>query len=322
MNVFDAFEDKVSHVFGDVDNAQIPPVSFKKIAKTAVRKMKEEALDVEGAPVAPVLYTILISSDDDAVMRPLYANLCGETESFLKTKAREKGYYLSGKPLVRFMVDPSLEKGKFAVFAEIADTQRLEDLRAEEQAFLRNSTVLGGAAQPAQSQNVRGYEPDDAGLGFVPEDLPSSYASATPRYASAPLVSSLPASSLSSKDSQLATPPTQKRQYANAQVTSRAINARPSVSTCMLIDRTTGQTYTATQTTVIGRQHQGNNIVLNDTNVSRRHAQLSHKGHNWYLEDLGSTNGCMVNGEEVDVIKLKTGDRITIGVTTLEVRID
>ena len=327
MNVFDAFEDKVSRLFGDVNNAQVPPVSFKKIAQSAVKKMKEYAVDVDGTPVAPVLYTILISSGDDAVMRPMYESLCEETESFLKKKAREKGYYLSGKPLVRFMVDPTLQKGKFAVFAETVDTQRLEELRAEEHAFLNNSSVLGGAAQPAPSHaDSRMFEGDDAGLGFVPEDLPSSYAKPEPshHYASTPLVSSLPAPAPNVQpDVALATPPTQRRATATPQVPSRSMGApKPAASTCMLIDRATGRTYTTTETTVIGRQRSGDNIVLNDTNVSRRHAQISHKGQSWYLEDLGSTNGCQVNGVDVDVAKLKTGDKITVGITTLEVRID
>ncbi len=325
MNVFDAFEDKVSRLFGDVNNAQVPPVSFKKIAQNAVKKMKEYAVEVDGTPVAPVLYTILISSGDDAIMRPMYGTLCEETADFLKKKAREKGYYLSGKPLVRFMVDPSLKKGKFAVFAETVDSQRLEELRAEEHAFLNNSSFLGGAAQNAFQVNKDEYEDDDAGLGFVPEDLPSSYAKpAQPKhYTSTPLVSTLPAPTPNVQpEAALATPPTQKRAVATAQVPSRAMSAKPAESTIMLIDRSTGRTYTATETTVIGRQRQGDNIVLNDTNVSRRHAQISHKGQNWYLEDLGSTNGCQVNGEDVDVAKLKTGDRITVGITTLEVRID
>ncbi len=326
MNVFDAFEEKVSHLFGDVNDAQVLPVSFKKIAKTAVKKMKEYAVDVDGTPVAPVLYTILVASSDDAVMRPVYETLCEETASFLKKKAREKGYYLSGKPLVRFMVDPTLQKGKFAVFAETVDTQKLETLRAEEHAFLNNSTVLGGAAQPTSAFNDNNeYSDEESGLTFVPEDLPSSNAPIEPKHTPAPtpLVNSLPASAPNvNADAALVTPPTQKRAFVTPQVPSRSLQAKPSESTCMLIDRTSGRTYTATETTVIGRQRQGDNIVLNDSNVSRRHAQISHKGQNWYLEDLGSTNGCQVNGIDVDVAKLKTGDQITIGLTTLDVRID
>ncbi len=324
MNVFDAFEDKVSHLFGDVNNAQVPPVSFKKIAQTAVKKMNAYAVDVDGTPVAPVLYTILISSGDDAVMRPMYPTLCEETAAFLKKKAREKGYFLSGKPLVRFMVDPSLQKGKFAVFAETVDTLHLEELRAEEKAFLSGSSILGGAAQ-SNPEPHKHYEDDEAGLSFMPDDIPvpPSKSDELKPIPSAPLVtpSATPIASAAAM-SEPVTPPTQRRPMAHAQVPSRNISTPRTASSCMLIDRASGRTYTATETTVIGRQRQGDNIVLNDTNVSRRHAQISHKGQSWYLEDLGSTNGCQVNGVDVDVAQLKTGDLITLGVTTLEVRID
>ncbi len=305
MNVFDAFEDQVSHLFGDVNSAQVPPVSFKKIAKTAVKKMQEAVIDVEGTPVAPVLFTVLVSSGDDALMHSSYGALCEETAVFLKKKIREKGYYLSGKPLVRFMVDPSLKKGKFAVFAETVDTQRLEKLRAEENAFLKHAAPSHMTA-PA-------FEGEEAGLGFVPEDESASAMDAPkPRRM---------AHAAPSED-EMITPPTQKRSFVGAQVPSRSIAPNANESTLMLIDRSTGRTYSTTNTTVIGRQRQGDNIVINDTNVSRRHAQLSHKGQSWYLEDLGSTNGCQVNGEDIDVAKLKTGDLIVLGVTTLEVRID
>ncbi len=321
MNVFDAFEDKVSHLFGDVNNAQMLPVSFKKIAQTAVRKMKDNIIEVDGTPVAPVLYTILVSSGDDATMRSSYSALCNETADFLKKKSREKGYYLSGRPLVRFMVDPSLKKGKFAVFAEAVDTQRLETLRSEEMAFLNNSNTLGGAAQKATADDAPHFEGDDAGLGFVPDEIPTSdsgdsQASAS-HFATPVNVQPAPAPAPA-----VVAPPTQKRPFVNNQVPSRSINQTPKVSTCMLIDRASGRTYTTTETTIIGRQRQGDNIVLNDTNVSRQHAQISHKGANWYLEDLGSTNGCQVNGVDVEVAQLHTGDLLTLGITNLEVRID
>ncbi|MBE7552439.1 MAG: FHA domain-containing protein [Anaerolineales bacterium] len=39
----------------------------------------------------------------------------------------------------------------------------------------------------------------------------------------------------------------------------------------------------------------GNDLVLNDRFVSTRHARLSWDGVEWWLEDLGSRNGTLVN---------------------------
>jgi hypothetical protein len=42
-----------------------------------------------------------------------------------------------------------------------------------------------------------------------------------------------------------------------------------------------------------------NDIVINDPEVSRRHARLFLQGNNFVLEDLGSTNGTAVNGQRL-----------------------
>ena len=42
-----------------------------------------------------------------------------------------------------------------------------------------------------------------------------------------------------------------------------------------------------------------NDLVLNDNLVSGRHARLRWDGAGWWLEDLGSKNGTLVNGERI-----------------------
>lgn len=54
-------------------------------------------------------------------------------------------------------------------------------------------------------------------------------------------------------------------------------------------------------------------IVLTDPNASRNHAELSKKGEEWWVIDLGSTNGTLVNGALVKERRLQPGDRIKIG---------
>ncbi|MGH9101763.1 MAG: FhaA domain-containing protein [Acidimicrobiales bacterium] len=58
-------------------------------------------------------------------------------------------------------------------------------------------------------------------------------------------------------------------------------------------------------------------VVLDDPNVSRRHAELRRDGERVMLVDLGSTNGTVVNGLPVGSRRLADGDRITLGRTTL-----
>ena len=68
------------------------------------------------------------------------------------------------------------------------------------------------------------------------------------------------------------------------------------------------------QTYTIGRA-QTNDLILQDTTVSRQHAVLRFTGEGWVIEDQGSTAGCLVNGRRVDQQRLKNGDQLQIGST-------
>jgi hypothetical protein len=59
-------------------------------------------------------------------------------------------------------------------------------------------------------------------------------------------------------------------------------------------------------------------VVLDDANVSRQHAELRPRGGGWTIGDLGSTNGVAVNGMRIERPQtLRPGDRIEIGTTLL-----
>jgi hypothetical protein len=58
-------------------------------------------------------------------------------------------------------------------------------------------------------------------------------------------------------------------------------------------------------------------LVVNDTNVSRRHASIQRSGQQFVLTDLGSTNGTLLNGKKVSQSILQAGDVVTVGTTKL-----
>ncbi|MFZ1398343.1 MAG: FHA domain-containing protein [Candidatus Promineifilaceae bacterium] len=65
----------------------------------------------------------------------------------------------------------------------------------------------------------------------------------------------------------------------------------------------------------IGRSA-NNGIVVNDAEISRRHAQLTPQGGTYVLEDLGSTNGSFINGIRLhQPTALKHGDSVEFGDT-------
>ena len=63
-------------------------------------------------------------------------------------------------------------------------------------------------------------------------------------------------------------------------------------------------------------------LVIDDPNISRRHAELRSEGESWRVIDLGSTNGIKVNRRRVDEAALRTGDRITLGITDLDFELE
>ncbi|CAN5428773.1 GGDEF domain-containing protein [soil metagenome] len=67
---------------------------------------------------------------------------------------------------------------------------------------------------------------------------------------------------------------------------------------------------------IIGRASTAH-IKLGDDGVSRKHARVVADGGAVRIEDLGSSNGTLVNGVRVDVQQLKDGDKIQIGSTTI-----
>jgi pSer/pThr/pTyr-binding forkhead associated (FHA) protein len=67
----------------------------------------------------------------------------------------------------------------------------------------------------------------------------------------------------------------------------------------------------------MGRSRQCD-LMLDDPNVSRTHAEVRPRGGSWVLTDLGSTNGSRLNGRQVDGSEvLKPGDQIELGTSRI-----
>jgi hypothetical protein len=68
---------------------------------------------------------------------------------------------------------------------------------------------------------------------------------------------------------------------------------------------------------VIGRSRDCD-VVLDDAGISRRHAHIHPTVQGWAIEDLGSTNGVLLNGELLRGSRpLQLGDRIELGTTEI-----
>ncbi len=73
--------------------------------------------------------------------------------------------------------------------------------------------------------------------------------------------------------------------------------------------------------TVIGRRKDCD-LCIPVINVSRKHCQLNQDQGTLTVRDLGSRNGTLVNGSEVNEAELQPGDKLAIGPLSFAVQID
>jgi pSer/pThr/pTyr-binding forkhead associated (FHA) protein len=81
-----------------------------------------------------------------------------------------------------------------------------------------------------------------------------------------------------------------------------------------------GEVYALADEVTVGRAPGCGVVLEEDTFVSQVHARLFRRGRETYVEDLGSTNGTLVNGERIDeVTRLQRGDQVQFGNTLAEI---
>lgn len=344
-------EDTVEGAAERLGGASISPV---QIAKKAEKQMKREKVVGAGKQFAPTLYTVLVSPDDDARMFNYYPTLAGETETYLHAKASELGLAMDGQPLVRFIADDQLKRGKFDVVAELVAAQIVNRLRADEMARYGLAPARGarqpmrggnGAARSqADPRQARAAQPlqqpaQPRGGGFAPlhgAPAPSSFA-IEDAYESE--YDDINSANIAEPDWEAPEPyPVQPQpqprpravQPEPAPVAAAPVAASAPASDptpppdgepreVYLYDEARDCAYQLTGAPERMGRESGNAIVVPDINASRVHAEIRCEPTGaWVITDLGSLNGVFVNGRRIKSAPLRDADMIRIGTTELE----
>jgi len=88
----------------------------------------------------------------------------------------------------------------------------------------------------------------------------------------------------------------------------------PSFQFTMRTGPAPGKVFALTQAEISIGRDVSNDFIINDVEVSRRHARLTLQGTQYVLEDLGSTNGTFVNGQRLAGPHiLRPGDIVLLG---------
>lgn len=341
MGIFSKFEGKMEDTFeGGGRGMSKAPISPVQIAKKAEKQMRRETMVGAGKQYAPTLYTVLVNPDDDARLFGYYPTLAGETETYLSGKAAEEGLTMDGRPLVRFIVDEDLKHGKFDVIAEMVAAPIVEQLRSEE--LERYGIAPGRQQRQPQPQPVQPMPQDFA---YANDAWNNGYAPVEPMQQRKPPLPYVPEEEIDrsidygeytfnsedfedyrdraeSQDIPQAYNDQQPQvQPANTVAFAGGGEAVPDQRTIQarLIDRTYQRPYDLAGTLVTMGRESSNDIVVQDINASRRHAEvrLNTQGI-WVITDLSSMNGTLVNGVSIASHPLYPGDIITIGKTDFE----
>lgn len=337
MNFFTVFEERVSKIFESAPQDFAVPISFKKLAKAAGKQLEKETYTINGTETAPALFTILVSSQDDTYMQAVYPNLIEEILHFITALAERKGYVFIGEPLIRFMVDPSLKAGKFAIFAENVDKRALRYLRDEENQYMQVSSAMLKSKKATSTRNTpttqseishhsvsaQADEEDlDAGLDVIPESDSFDFLQANPAPVQTPSQEPIAVPQTQRRSTPLVNSVVAQRSPQPAGRHARHANtpvAQAAHQACSLRDNKTGKVYTIqAPSAIIGRERTAGGVVLRDPNISRQHAEIAFDGKTWRITDLDSTNGTLVNDREVHTATLRNGDIITLGLIDFE----
>lgn len=306
MGLFSKFERRVEDGFEGINDKLFDaPISPVQITKKAEKQMRREKTVGAGKEYAPTLYTVLVNPDDDRRLFGMYPTLAGETETYLRAKANEEGLVMDGAPLVRFMVDDDLKHGKFDVIAELVSAPIIAQLRNEEleRYGLAQQPGYGMPAHP-QANPYQQPQPHDY---MQPQAYPQNAQPYAPNYQQDPNSYQLEAQPASVAEP-IPVPNTMMFDH------QQSASAEP---TATLINMTTDRSFPLTNPRVLIGRATNCDIVLDDLNASRTHAEIFRESPNvWGLADLGSTNGTLVNGKHIASVLLNDGDRITVGTTT------
>jgi hypothetical protein len=282
MNPFRTLENMIAGLvegtFGRVFKTEVRPM---ELARKLAREMDENTTVSVSRVYAPNEYSIWLSVKDRARYEGVEDEVIDELCAYLLEHARGADLALASRPSIKFHTDERLALGEFGIEARTAKTE-------EDAGHAPSSTPAARSGEPAPTRPRRG-----AAIAQPPAVAGGRHYEEPGEVGNTMIFSN----SQRVRQAVERTGP-QRRPKALLLVSGRRMLVAPRGAS-------------------IGRSRDCD-VVLEDSGVSRRHAELRPEGTAWMIEDLGSTNGVRVNGSAVHGAReLRTGDRIEMGSTEI-----
>jgi hypothetical protein len=331
--------------FGRAFRANVEPV---ELARKLAKELEDGKVVSVSQVYAPNEYTVFLNPKDRERFSEYEASLRTELSLYLAEHARREGYVLATRPRVLFETEPRLGVGTFGIATRLT---AVDDEPAPEPAVPAApppppESILRPDAAPAplppepaavvpepepepepelEPEPVAEAEPeaDEAGLlptelaAAVPEPLPTPVPEPVPVPVPEPGPPPIPEPAAAEPQAEPVPEPVAPPLDAPTRVyTPDEVEAEAAPREQVVLVLNGRRLPLDREVTSLGRSS-GCDVVLDDANASRRHAELRVRGGKAVLVDLDSTNGTAVNGRRVREHPLADGDRITIGTTAL-----
>lgn len=277
-------ERMVGGVFQRAFKSSVRPIH---IGRKLIRAIDaERTVDAAGKAVAPNIFVVHLNEKDRAAFgdleKPLVAELVGAAEEY----AKSENYSLLGAVQVSLLTDAALKSGRFEVKASVSA------------GVSEPSAPVAPKVEPSAEPPAASIVPSVEIPAVVPPVVVPPVI--TPPTIATPSIPPLPTLGATPSAPAAAPAPVPTLKATLAMGDGSRIALRPGVIS-------------------VGRSAEST-IPLNDTNVSRRHAELRLRGEGaeavWVLVDLGSTNGTLINGVKVNGEQvLRKNDAIVFGAT-------
>ncbi len=250
-----------------------------ELARKLVKEMDDHTVPRGERVFARNRYTVYLCPEDYENLTPRRAEITADLTSKLDKHVHDKGYLLQGGLGVEIVVDQDLELGYFGILAQRVYPQQ-------------------PGAQPAAQPAPVEAPPVPAAPAGAAEGAAAAGAAAPGVAAAQPAEMKIPAST---------------------EVLAANQAEELGLAQGVIVITSGGRVREFTQSRVVLGRGREADLRIEDPNVSRKHAAVYWNEGRLMLEDLGSTNGTMVNGYPVTTAVLRPRDVVAIGESRLTV---